>query len=497
MKRGPILSSLLAAGIIAGFFYFFPVDIVGLSLLLLLLVTLLVVLVRRHLRPITSTRRSRRGRRGKSDQAATPRPESFSAKSDAQPPAAEEAEEEAEEGGAQDGAAFDTQAFSRFRSQLEAAEKEPVTAAPATPPPADESPPPPAPPPGRGGNVDQVDISAAARSKRGPAGKTQSQPKSTPPAKPQPRSPPQPDGAALQGGEEENEEDLFSDLRSDPLRGVKKEGAYGPGIGGKAAKGGKGAKGAKGAKAGRGAAAGVGRVDEVAEALEKSGEQPPGEESAILLKLTEEALGSRDLVGVQAGLEQLMALQGDKAERLPWNIRLIQARLAALEGDTAAALECYGQILTHGQELGEKALLEQIETLSGPMRGKAGAAFKVALLVKLLAMLRQANDRPAMDRVYTLIEETQQKAGDEQKLLQYYKNHLEIRKVLGDIEGQLALIDLIGNRYYKLGDTAAAKQFYEMGLKLRKEQETAADTPTKEAPTEPTAPKGAKKPGGE
>ena len=40
---------------------------------------------------------------------------------------------------------------------------------------------------------------------------------------------------------------------------------------------------------------------------------------------------------------------------------------------------------------------------------------------------------------------------------------------MGDLPGQLELIDQIGNRCYKLGLTEEARQYYEMGLKLREE----------------------------
>ena len=70
-------------------------------------------------------------------------------------------------------------------------------------------------------------------------------------------------------------------------------------------------------------------------------------------------------------------------------------------------------------------------------------------------------------------EEAQEQQGDERRLLQYLKNHLEIRKVLGDVPGQLDLIDRLGNRCYRLGLTEEAKDYYEMGLRLRAQAEAA------------------------
>ena len=84
-----------------------------------------------------------------------------------------------------------------------------------------------------------------------------------------------------------------------------------------------------------------------------------------------------------------------------------------------------------------------------------------------------------MDRCYGWIEEAQEQVGDERRLLQYLKNHLEIRKVLGDVPGQLELIDQLGNRCYRLGLTEEAKLYYEMGLRVRAEAEGADSQPTR------------------
>ena len=111
----------------------------------------------------------------------------------------------------------------------------------------------------------------------------------------------------------------------------------------------------------------------------------------------------------------------------------------------------------------------------------------MALLVKALSAFRQAGDREAMDRLYGRIEAAQEAAGDERKLIQYYKNHLAIKEVLGDAEGRLELIDKIGKRYFKLGDTAPAKEYYEMGVKLRAELDPATAPENGEAEAPPAS----------
>jgi hypothetical protein len=94
-----------------------------------------------------------------------------------------------------------------------------------------------------------------------------------------------------------------------------------------------------------------------------------------------------------------------------------------------------------------------------------------------------------MDHLYRLLIEAQERVGDERKLVQFLKNHLEIKKVMGETAGQLELIDQIGNRLFKLGQTAEAREYYELGLKLRAEsqQPESAPTPAKTGTTPQTA----------
>jgi hypothetical protein len=94
-----------------------------------------------------------------------------------------------------------------------------------------------------------------------------------------------------------------------------------------------------------------------------------------------------------------------------------------------------------------------------------------------------------MDAVYRLLVEAQERVGDERKLVQFLKNHLEIKKVMGEAAGQLELIDQIGNRLFKLGETAEAREYYELGLKIRADVQQAEQAPaaTKSGTTPQTA----------
>ena len=137
------------------------------------------------------------------------------------------------------------------------------------------------------------------------------------------------------------------------------------------------------------------------------------------------------------------------------------ARAAGLEVKPAEVLTHFESMLKAGYMPEEAVVPALVERLLGALEGETRYGTEVSMLMRLLAQFRQVGNRPAMDRLYEQIEAAQEKVGDEHKLLQYLKNHMEIRKVLGDREGQLELIDQIGNRCYKLGLTADAQHYYE------------------------------------
>ena len=219
-------------------------------------------------------------------------------------------------------------------------------------------------------------------------------------------------------------------------------------------------------------------TDEVTDALAaRPGDSPEkgkaelAEEAAALLNLAEEA-GRRGVwERLRATLENYLAHLAEAPELVDWRARRLQVRLAVNDRATGPALQAFEDMLAAGYQPdvdGTPGLLEEL--LDGGER-KLADTLRVSMLVRILAVFRQNRDQAAMDRAYGWIEAAQERAGDEKRLLQYLKNHLEIRKALGNVPGQLELIVQIGNRCFKLGLTGEAKTYYEMGLKLRGESE--------------------------
>jgi hypothetical protein len=439
MKAKPVVTIALAVTLCGGLLLAFPTLWMFLVLVLLGLISAQASLIQRNLHVIS------RDAAGKAFSLSAP-PVMHAPPASAPQPVQDVS------------AVLNRELFSRFRQHLETAEDAsapklkpppPVAAAPAAPA-ARLSPPPPVkalaaiapgPPAPQGtpeylavdGVSDHVVISGAAR-----AGASKVKPRPTYPPNPRPKPAPEP----------EQEEDWFADLRPNPP----------------------------------GAVANKKPVPAPPPAAAEPGPPVPGqdEEAATLLKLAEDALQRADVSAAKAAMGHYVSLMQAHGAAVPWNARRAQVRLAIVEQDAPAALEAFEAMLKEGYEVKEEAVPTLLDQLIAGARPEVADALRVSMLLRVLALFRQNKDRAAMDRLYRLLEEAQEKVGDERKLVQFLKNHLEIKKVMGEAAGQVDLIDQIGNRLFKLGETAAAREFYEMGLKLRAELQQQAQ-PASEA----------------
>ena len=212
--------------------------------------------------------------------------------------------------------------------------------------------------------------------------------------------------------------------------------------------------------------------DEVIQALAgEPGLSGENDDADLNLLQARDAEAKGNLVKAKNHLKSYLDGRQSQPETIPREAWLMNARVEAIAGNPAGAAQAFGALLEKiaatGEVLTEAGLPKLLDEIQPEKKGAAGAAVRVALLQKALAVFRQDGDRPAMDRLYTRIESIQEEAGDEGKLVQFFKNHLEIRRAMGDVKGQLDLIDQLGARLFKLGDTDGAKKYYEMGLQLR------------------------------
>jgi hypothetical protein len=480
MRRKPYLSLLLALVILGGMLALFPTLWMLLVIALLALVSLQVAVVRRNLYRLPP---------GHSQLAVPPTAEAMPARpvaeaepagaaaapeaATAQPSGATAAADTAVQAGAQPAVQagaqaageparpnIDAELFSRFRKHLEQVEAE--TSGKAAPRQT--------PPPGGDEVHDRVNLSGAAR--RPPAQRA------APPAR-------RPTSAAAERAAESEGADLFDDLRPAPLPAPPAPPptpepapalpAATPPTESRKRSGRAAASASDAARESAPAQAAGG--DEVSAALADRGRtDAPGlaDEAAALLHLAEESSSRDDWEGMRAGLDNYVAHLADAPRLIHWNARRLQVRLAVHDGDSNRALQGFEDMLAGGYRPAMDDVPPLLDELLAGAERDAAASLRVSMLVRILAVFRQARDQRAMDRCYGWIEDAQEQVGDERRLLQYLKNHLEIRKALADVPGQLELIDQLGNRCYRLGLTDEAKVYYEMGLRLRAETDQPA-----------------------
>ncbi len=120
------------------------------------------------------------------------------------------------------------------------------------------------------------------------------------------------------------------------------------------------------------------------------------------------------------------------------------------------------QIENHGQKYQD--VLEGIIQL---FENKNYFSETLPYLYHLLHDARNGLDRIKMDLIYERIEKALEVTGEQEKLMRTYQNHLEIKRILKDREGESRLLDSLGTYHYKYGNKELSQKFYEENMRLK------------------------------
>lgn len=82
---------------------------------------------------------------------------------------------------------------------------------------------------------------------------------------------------------------------------------------------------------------------------------------------------------------------------------------------------------------------------------------------------RQTGNQVRMDGIYKEIEQAYRQMEDWPRLIQTYQNHLSIKKMIKDHQGQLEILDHLGKLQYDQGDDTGSKQSYEESIAIKKQ----------------------------
>ena len=86
----------------------------------------------------------------------------------------------------------------------------------------------------------------------------------------------------------------------------------------------------------------------------------------------------------------------------------------------------------------------------------------------LLDRFRENSQFRNMDALYDQIAAIYHRIEDRQNLVGTYRNQMSIKKKLGDLDGQLHLLDLMGKTYFDMGDGDSSKMCYQESIKIKK-----------------------------
>lgn len=190
-------------------------------------------------------------------------------------------------------------------------------------------------------------------------------------------------------------------------------------------------------------------------------------ESQALLKMGQSAFQGGRYGEAKASLDNYFSLIEGTDESVLWSTKYMYAKVCLKEGDTQTAVTHFLQILENGIDAEEVEYVTILEEIMNYL--EEAHQLEAALLFSqtLLNHYREQLDRVKMDHLYGQIERMLDTLGHDEKLIRTYKGHLEIKRVLKDVDGESQLLDLIGNRYYKMGEKELSRQYYEENLQLK------------------------------
>lgn len=162
-----------------------------------------------------------------------------------------------------------------------------------------------------------------------------------------------------------------------------------------------------------------------------------------------------------------------KAETTEQTVQLIELK-ANNEfelGQYDKAAQTYQEIVSQHISKSSPDFLPLLERFIDKFKDVELEKHAIHFMFTALNEYRQMHDHLKMDATYDDIETAYRQTEDWPRLIQTYQNHLSIKKVLKDYEGQLDLLDHLGKLLYDQGDEDKSRKCYKQRLVVEKEME--------------------------
>ena len=195
------------------------------------------------------------------------------------------------------------------------------------------------------------------------------------------------------------------------------------------------------------------------------------QEAQFVLAIGKKALATENynqgLTAIQQWYQLLGTIKID--ESVAWEIIFLKGKLEFLFGSIREATKSWevlvSKYLLPTQKEYEEILLEIIDTFYSGEHFKESIQYSFTILNEY----QKKEKREEMDRIYNKIEVAYEKIGDTERLIQTYQNHLAIKKVMKDYEGQLNILDHLGKLFFDQGDKKGSNSCYEQTIRVKKE----------------------------
>lgn len=190
-------------------------------------------------------------------------------------------------------------------------------------------------------------------------------------------------------------------------------------------------------------------------------------EAMSLLHMGQIAYQSGRFLEAKALIENHFSILTQKKQPISWRTQYLYAKICLKEGLVDQSIQYFSKLLKNGQAAEEEDYGRILEEVLVHLQQAQQVDALLPFAFALLNVYREQLNRPQMDTLYFQIEKALESVGDEKRLVQTYKNHIEIKRALKDPYGESQLLDWLGNRYYKMGEKELSRQYYEENLKLK------------------------------
>ena len=133
------------------------------------------------------------------------------------------------------------------------------------------------------------------------------------------------------------------------------------------------------------------------------------------------------------------------------------------------AADTYQEYFTKHLKSGDGDYMEFLDGLVDRFTLAMQQHYAVPFYFTALNEHRKVQNHGKMDWIYSQIETAYRNTEDWARLIQTYQNHISIKKMLKDYEGQLDILNHLGKLQYDQGDAAGSKKSYELSIAIKNE----------------------------